>query len=172
MERQQVVLNIDAEMLARYDFTFLINADGAKLGTLHVSRKVAQWQAMQAESISLPAPDINIATCALEEEEEDDERKVSIMCLGKARFEIAQTGEIFEVTPEQLSWMCESTVDLKLDPSHCHTAHFCFRSPSTRQEVHVAWKIWESAAGLEYKRKTEKDDSITLLQNFLFGLTR
>lgn len=169
MERQQVVLNIDAEMLARYDFTFLINADGAKLGTLHVSHGHSHWQPSQATPIVLRPQYTHAVVNAMKKAEE---RKVNVLCLGMARFEVAHTGEIFEVKPEQLSWSCESEVDLKLDTAFCHAAHYSFYSPRSPTAINIAWKVWESEAGLERKRQTQMDESVTLLQNFLFGLAR
>ena len=69
-------------------------------------------------------------------------------CTGIAKLTIPETGEVFEVSSDDLDWESEcSDPDRGMGPEFHHSATTIFDSEQGDYQIEVTWNIWEYPIG-------------------------
>jgi hypothetical protein len=98
--------------------------------------------------------------------EDEPEEFASIYCHGTARLQIVETGEIFEVNPNDLEWETECIdPDRPMGAEWQHTANITFQSERGSYIVSVIWIASEYPEGDISPEETIIESGI-ILQNF------
>jgi hypothetical protein len=83
---------------------------------------------------------------------------------GIAKFEVKETGEIVEVSADELDWDCEVDGEGPMGPEFEHTAEFEVAGYT------VTWRIWEYPEGAENNKATECPSGLIMLQDISYHL--
>ncbi len=83
---------------------------------------------------------------------------------GIAKFEVKETGEIVQVSADELDWDCEGDGERQMGPEFVHTAEFEVAGHT------VTWRIWEYPEGAENHKETECPPSLIKLQDISYHL--
>lgn len=87
-------------------------------------------------------------------------------CVGVAKLTIPETGEIFEVNPEDLDWESEcSDPDRGMGAELHHYATISFESEHSDYQVEATWHIWEYPIGSINNVDVEAEED-SLLKDF------
>ena len=90
---------------------------------------------------------------------------MTIKCAGIARVKVPETGEVFQVYPDDLEWEIVETEERQMGPELNYCASFSFSSEQNEFEVEVEWNVWEYAIGFINHTDFEVRDC-ELLENF------
>ncbi len=93
------------------------------------------------------------------------ENKMSIKCMGIARLKIPETGEVFQVYPDDLEWEIVEADERQMGPELYYCAKFSLYSEQEEFEVEVEWNVWEYPIGDINHTDFEVRDC-ELLENF------
>ena len=83
---------------------------------------------------------------------------------GTAKFEVKDTGEIVEVSANELEWGCEGNGERQMGSELVHTAEFEIAGHI------VAWRVWEYPVGSENHKETECSSCLNKLQDISYHL--
>lgn len=72
---------------------------------------------------------------------------MTIQCVGIAKLKIPETGEVFEVRPDDLEWEVVEADERSMGAELHHCATFSFYSEQGEFEVEVEWDVWEYPIG-------------------------
>lgn len=70
-----------------------------------------------------------------------------VRCTGTAKLSILETGEVFEVVPEDLSWERTPHDSRPMGPEYLHEASIEFNSDLGDHAVSVTWSVYEYPTG-------------------------
>ena len=90
---------------------------------------------------------------------------MSIKCVGIAKLKIPQTGEVFQVYPDDLEWEIVEADERQMGPELHYCAKFSFYSEQEEFKVEVEWNVWEYPIGDLNHTDFEVRDC-ELLENF------
>ncbi len=87
-------------------------------------------------------------------------------CTGIAKLIIPETGEVFEVSPDDLDWDSGSSDEERgMGMEYHHYATITFESKQRDCRIEATWNIWEYPVGVINRTKPEVEGG-KLLQNF------
>jgi hypothetical protein len=90
---------------------------------------------------------------------------MAIHCRGKAKLLIPETGEVFEVSSDDLNWEIVETDERPMGTEWHYCASVCFSSDEGNYEIEAEWDVWEYPIGSIEHTDTEVRGG-KLLQNF------
>lgn len=72
-----------------------------------------------------------------------------VVCNGVAKVKIKTTGEVIEITPDQLHWVSAREGEHENGSEIRHSAIVDVKNDAGDHHGQVTWSIWESTAGRE-----------------------
>ena len=89
-----------------------------------------------------------------------------VICTGIAKLKIPETGEIFEVSPDDLDWESDcSDPDREMGPELHHYATIILESEQGNYQVEATWEVWEYPIGAIEITETEVEGG-EIMQDF------
>jgi len=90
---------------------------------------------------------------------------MTIKCLGTAKLKKSETGEIFEVCPNDLEWEVVDVEEKKMGAELHYSAQLFFYSKQKELEAEVIWDVWEYPIGSINHQEIQLENC-QILKNF------
>lgn len=88
-----------------------------------------------------------------------------VSCVGVARIQHKETGEVFELFPDELEWDSVAADERQMGTEVCHRADV--QHPELGA---LSWELWEYPIGMENDQESDVNGH-TLLENFRIGIS-